>query len=155
MDPRSAATPEVLAQQLQLGMQIFGETVGARRTLGEIGSVQKQLADIQQKIGTQNKELQSRLTEAQSTIDKILSNRVPDPVQAPGLRDAYTGLASALRVVENGDRVAPSQAIAVYQESSRQVKARIAEWDHFKHTQLENLDQQLRQANLPPVRIGH
>jgi photosystem II stability/assembly factor-like uncharacterized protein len=155
MDPRSAATPEVLAQQLQLGMQIFGETVGARRTLGEIGSVQKQLADIQQKIGTQNKELQSRLTEAQSTIDKILSNRVPDPVQAPGLRDAYTGLASALRVVENGDRVAPSQAIAVYQESSQQVKARIAEWDHFKHTQLENLDQQLRQANLPPVRIGH
>ena len=46
----------------------------------------------------------------------------------PGLQDAYTGLVSALRVVESGDRAVPSQAIAVYQESSRQVKARVAEW---------------------------
>ncbi len=52
MDPRSAATPEVLAEQLQLGQQIFGETIEARRALAEIGSVQKQLADIQQKLRT-------------------------------------------------------------------------------------------------------
>src|SRR5580698_10216205 len=36
MDPRSAATPEVLLQQLQLGNQIFAETVEARRALAEI-----------------------------------------------------------------------------------------------------------------------
>ena len=41
MDPRSSATPEVLLQQLQLGNQIFAETVEARRALAEIASVQK------------------------------------------------------------------------------------------------------------------
>ena len=62
MDPRSPATAEVLAQQLQLGQQIFGETIEARRALAEIGSIQKQLADLQPKLGTTEKaELQSAL----------------------------------------------------------------------------------------------
>jgi len=69
----------------------------------------------------------------------------------PGLQDANTALASALRVVENGDRAAPAQAIAVYEESSRQVKARIAEWTRFKQTQLEQVNRQLREAKLAPV----
>ncbi len=80
MDPRSPATPEVLAQQLQLGQQIYGETIEARRALAEIDSVQKQLGDIQrklgqqklgqQKMGTQNEPLKSALAEAQSGIEQ-------------------------------------------------------------------------------------
>ena len=56
MDPRSPATPEVLAQQLQLGQQIFAETIEPRRALAEMGSVQKQLADIQKKLGQEKSE---------------------------------------------------------------------------------------------------
>src|SRR5208282_1710963 len=73
MDPRSPATPEILAQQLQMGQQIFGETIEARRTLAEIASVQKQLGDIQEKLeqqkpATQDAQLKSSLTDAQSAI---------------------------------------------------------------------------------------
>jgi hypothetical protein len=74
--------------------------------------------------------------------------------EGPGLQDAYTGLASALRVVESGDRAVPAQAIAVYKESSQQVKARIAEWDRFKQTRLVQLNQQLRDANFAPIAIA-
>ncbi len=153
MDPRSPATPEVLAQQLQLGQQIFGETIEARRALAEIGSVQKQLADIQQKPGAQSAPLKSALAEAQSGIGKILTNK-EHATEDPGLQDAYAGLASALRVVEGGDRAVPSQAIAVYKESSQQVKARIAEWARFKQTRLAQLNQQLREANFAPIAIA-
>ncbi len=158
MDPRSAATPEVLAQQLQLGQQIFGETIEARRALAEIGSVQKQLADVQQKLGQQKSgaksaQLKTALGEAQSEIAKILANK-EHAAGGPGLQDAYTSLASALRVVENGDRAVPSQAIAVYRESSQQVKARIAEWAGFKKTKLAQLNQQLREANFAPIAIS-
>ncbi len=158
MDPRSAATPEVLAQQLQLGQQIFGETIEARRALAEIGSVQKQLADIEQKLaqqkqGAQSAQLKSALAEAQSEIGKILTNK-EHAAGGPGLQDAYTSLASALRVVENGERAVPSQAIAVYRESSQQVKARIAEWAGFKQTKLTQLNQQLREANFAPIAIS-
>lgn len=159
MDPRASATPEELTQQLQLGQQIFGETIEARRALAEIGSVQKQLTDIQlkviqQKLGAQNGQLKSALTEAQSSIDMILTNKEHLVDDGPGLQDAYTGLASALRVVESGDRAVPSQAIAVYKESSQQIKPRVAEWVQFKQTRLPQLNQQLRDANLAPIAIA-
>jgi len=154
MDPRSRATSEVLGRQLAVGRQIFGETVEARRALAEIGSVQKQLADIQQKLPSQSTQLKSALAEAGSAIGKILTNKEHAADKSPGLQDAYASLASALRVVESGDRVVPSQAIAVYQESSPQVKARIAEWARFKQTRLAQLNQQLLEANLAPIVIA-
>jgi hypothetical protein len=70
------------------------------------------------------------------------------------LQDAYTGLASALRVVEGGDRAVPSQAIEVYEESSRQVKARIAEWARFKQTGSVELNQRLREARMDPIAMA-
>jgi photosystem II stability/assembly factor-like uncharacterized protein len=158
MDPRSRASSEILAQQLQLGQQIFGETIEARRALAEIGSVEKQLADLQQNLGQQKLEqqtslLESALVEVRSGISKILTNK-EHAGEGLGLQDAYTGLASALRVVESGDRAVPAQAIAVYQESSPQVKVRIAEWVRFKQTRLAQLNQQLREAKLAPIAIA-
>ncbi len=159
MDPRSPATSETLRQQLQLGRQIFGEIMEARRALGEIVSVQKQLTDIQQKLGqekseTQRAQLNSALAEAQSGILTILANKGHAADEDLGLKEGYAGLASALRAVESGDRAVPSQAIAVYKESSPQVKARIADWTRFKQTRLTQLNQQLRQANLAPIAIA-
>ena len=159
IDPRSPATPEILTQQLQLGRQIFGETIEARRALAEINSVQKQLADIQQKLGPQkagpqSAQLKPALAEAQSEIGRILTNKEHTPAQDLGLQSAYTGLASALRVVESGDRAVPSQVIAVYRESSQQVRARIAEWTHFKQVKLDQLNRQLRKASLAPIVIA-
>jgi photosystem II stability/assembly factor-like uncharacterized protein len=159
MDPRSPATPEILAQQLQLGRQIFAEATEPRRALAEIGSIQKQLADIQVKVehepsAAQNAEIKSALSEAQSAIARIVMSKERPEQEGPGLQDAYAGLVSALRVVESGDRAVPSQAIAVYQESSRQVKARVAEWTRLKQTNLVQLNQKLREAKLTPVAIA-
>jgi hypothetical protein len=158
MDPRSPATPDVLKQQFQLGQQIFAETITARRTLAQIGSVQKQLSDMQQKPGAQSAQLQSALAESQTAIGKILANKEytagESSDKSSGLQNAYAALASALHVVENGDRVVPSQAVAVYKESSVQVKAGIAEWERFKHTQLDQLNLKLREANVAPVTVA-
>jgi hypothetical protein len=63
-------------------------------------------------------------------------------------------MASALRVVEGGDRPVPSQAIAVYNESNQSVKAAIAEWSDFKTTKLPRLNQKLSEANLAPIAIS-
>lgn len=159
MDPRSPATSEVLAQQLQLGRQIFAQTMEARRALAEMDSVQKRLADIQKKLGqekpdTQNASVVSALTSAQSAIARLVVNKEHVAAEAPGLQDAYTGLASALRVVESGDRAVPSQAIAVYKESSQQASSCIAKWNQFKQSQLAQLNQQLGKANLTPIPIA-
>ena len=151
MDPRSPATPEVLQQQVQLGRQIFGEAIEARRALAEIASVQKQLVDVEQKV-SQNPTLRAALADAQSEVAKILSNK--EDLKHKGLEDDYFELASALRVVEGGDRAVPSQAIAVYKESSQRVKEGIAQWTRFKQMTLAQINQKLREGSLAPIAIS-
>jgi photosystem II stability/assembly factor-like uncharacterized protein len=152
MDPRSSATLEILHQQFQLGQKIFAETLEARRALAEIASLQKQLADRENRLGDDNSEIKSALANAQIEISKIEAPGTAG--QAPGLQDAFAGMAAALRVVEGGDRAVPSQAIAVYNESSQRVKVAIGEWSEFKTTKLLWLNQKLSQANLAPIAIS-
>ena len=152
MDPRSPATPDILEQQMELGQKMFTETLAARRALAEIGSVQKQLSEVEQKLGETNPALKAALAVAQSDLANILAKRDTDA--EAGLQSAYTDLVSALHVVEGGDRAVPSQAIAVYEESSPRIRAAIAEWISFKQKKLPPLNQELRQANLAPVAIS-
>ena len=129
-------------------------TVEPRRALAEITSVQKQIADLQQKLGKQNGQLKSALAEADVEVGNILTRKDKPSGQAPGLQDAYKDLASALRVVEGGDRTVPSQAIALYREAIPQMKARITEWTTYKQTKLTHLNQQLVIGNLAPITIS-
>jgi hypothetical protein len=154
MDPRSPATPEVLAEQFQLGKEIFSKTLEARRALAEISSLQKRLAGVEQGPAGQAAQFKSALTEVESSVNKIVATIERSPQQGPGLRDAYNGLASALQVVESGDRPVPTQAVSVYQQSSQQVDACIREWAEFKQVKLPQFNQQLRRANLAPITLG-
>jgi photosystem II stability/assembly factor-like uncharacterized protein len=149
MDPRSSATPEILQQQLELGQQMFADTLEARRALAEISSVQEQLAEAEQKLGEQNPDLKSALTNAQSEILTIITHKQEQPAE---LKDGYTNLVSALRVVEGGDRSVPSQAIALYKEARQRIKGSIAEWTKFKQTTLLQLNQRFREGGLAPIR---
>ncbi len=152
MDPRSAATVSMLQEQLKLAQQMYAETLVARRAIAEISSLKKQIADLRQKVDSHS-QLKSALDDAQSKVEKILTGEKTED-QTKGLQDAYSGVASALHVVESGDRTAPAQAIAVYRESSQQVKARIGEWTAFKQTELPKLNQKLHEGNLGPIAIS-
>jgi photosystem II stability/assembly factor-like uncharacterized protein len=159
MDPRSPATQQVLEKQFQLGRQIFAETVAARRALAEISLVQKRLGDAQQQIEQQKSEkanahLKASLAAAQLALLRILENKDEGANGLPGLSAANVALASALRVVQSGDREVPSQAIAVFDESSQQVKQRIAQWSEFKLKTLPPLNDALHRAGLAPVTIA-
>ncbi len=171
MDPRSPAKPEDLAQQLQLGREIFGATHNARRVIEQIASVQKQLASAQAKANPSGQtdeihspqpnqatagagNLGSSLRDSQVSITAIVSGDGRDAGEK-GLQEAADALASALRVVEGGDRAVPSQALAVYKESSEQVKKRGAEWEKFKQTALPQLNQKLQQAASEPIKVPH
>jgi photosystem II stability/assembly factor-like uncharacterized protein len=154
LDPRSPATPEILRQQLQLGQQIFGKTMEARCALDEIASLRKQLADLEQKVGEKDSAIKSALRDAQTEISKIVTKPEASAAQSAGLESAFVHMASALRVVESGDRAVPSQAIAVYEQSNQSVRAGIVEWREFKRTRLPWLNQKLSEANLALIGDG-
>jgi hypothetical protein len=153
MDPRSSATAETLQQQLQIGQQIFAETLEARRALAEIASLQKQLTDLEPKLG-ENSAIKTALADAQAELSKIVTGKGTVPGQTVGLQGAFTELTSALRTVKSGDRAVPAQAIAVYDEADQRIKAAIAEWKEFKTTKLPQLNQKLQEGKLPPIVIS-
>jgi hypothetical protein len=154
MDPRSAATPEILRQQFQLANQIFIEAMEARRVLSEINSVQKQIAEAQRKLGERSPEVKLALADVQSGIAEILKKKDANSVLSAGLQEAYQNLVSALRVVERGERATPAQAIALHKESSQQAKISIEEWTTFQQMKLAPLNQRLHQTGISPITIS-
>ena len=158
MDPRSPATEEGLRKQFELAQQIYGEAVEARRTLAEIKAVQKQLSGLQQNAASQTADLKAGLAEAQNILNKIVLHKIVDSKvdgseHDLGLQGASRNLASALHVVESGDRATPAGAIAVYKEASDQMKARTREWMTFQQTTLPSLNERLRQAGLAVITV--
>jgi photosystem II stability/assembly factor-like uncharacterized protein len=153
MDLRSPATSKTLQQQLQVGQQMFAETLEARRALAEIASLQKQLTDLEQKLGD-NSAMKPAVADAQAELSKIVTGKGTVPGQTAGLQGAFAELTSALRVVESGDRAVPAQAIAIYDESNQRIKTAIAEWSEFKTTKLPQLNQKLQEGNLAPIAIS-
>jgi hypothetical protein len=153
MDPRSPATPQELLQQQRLGTEISADSLEARRALAEINSVQKEITDLQNKAEL-SAELRPILAEAQSELSQILTKKNGDSPATVGLQQAYNNLAAVLQVVEGGDRAVPSQALAVYHESTPEIRARIADWTTFKQTRLPQLNQRLHDAGVSTITIS-
>ena len=152
MDPRSAATAEIFSGNWIWRRKFTLSTLEARRVLAEMSSVQKKIADAQQKLGEQNPGMKAALSGAQSEIEKILTNKTGS--EQTGLQFAFIGLTSALRAVESGERAAPAQAVELYKQSSEQIKARTAEWTLFKQRKLPALNQKLTEAKIAPISIA-
>jgi photosystem II stability/assembly factor-like uncharacterized protein len=153
MDPRSPATPAILQRQFELARQIPGELNDLRRSIAEIKSVQKQLTDLQQKAPSQSSDLKASLAEAQSALNRLVTGKADGSERDLGLQDASRNLASALRVVESGDRATPAGALAVYKDAGDQAKSRIAEWSTWKQSTLPSLNRQLQQGGLPVIAL--
>jgi hypothetical protein len=117
--------------------------------MAEIESVQKQLTDMQQKLGGDHPAAARSIDDVLKRISEVLKGKNDD-----GLAEANTGLNAALRVVEGGDRTPPIQALELYSESSAGVKAGTKSWKQLKAGVLSELNAQLRRERLQEVQIS-
>jgi hypothetical protein len=149
MDPRSTATSEDLRRQYSFGQQIFADAMQSRIALTQIRLVQSQLTATRAKLSAPQSDLGKSIDALQEVLKKIVTGTNRD--EGMGLDPASRSIASALRVVEGGDRPAPSQAIAVFEESSLAAKLRIKEWNQLRAEQLSDLNNKLRLAGLSAI----
>lgn len=153
MDPRSSATPAELEQQQETGQRIYQETIRSRRALAEMQSVEKALPTEQQARATPA--LQAATERMRQAMTRILDGAdARGGAEGMGLREANTGLVSALRVVESGDRTIPAQALELERQASRAMQTRVEQWRQLKANQLPELNRQLRLAKLPAIQIA-
>ncbi len=153
MDPRSGATPEVLAEQLRVGLEIFAQARKGRQTAAEITTVKKHLDELKRQL-TDKPSLRGQVTAMLVAIGNIEAGSTVAPGRPIGLGEANSGLGASLRVVEGGDRTIPEQALQVYRQSEEALKARLADWQLLKARQLVQLNQALQEAGLNPVQVA-
>ena len=153
MDPRSSATPGVLAQQFQLSQQMFLAVTQGRQGLAEIMAMQKKVSAARQNLAKASAELQLGVAQVQDEMQKILKGSGETFGDSIGLEQAVLGVGGALGVAESGDRAVPSQGIEVFEEFDRALKQRLEEWSRLKTSRLPQLNDQLKQANMAPLAI--
>jgi hypothetical protein len=142
MDPRSKATAAELAEQQQLGLEIFGETRRVRQAQDQMKAAKEALDKVKQKVKEQL-QLTVQIEKILADITDIDSGGKSNTM---GLRTAGSGLQAALRVVESGDRAVPQQAMEVYRTSDEAAKSRIAEWQKLQSGELAELNRELKKA---------
>jgi photosystem II stability/assembly factor-like uncharacterized protein len=112
MDPRSRATIADLTQQFQWAQRAFEDMLRARQAASEVDSLKKQISDAKAQLNQQQK----------SSLDAV----------SEGLHSSVTDLTAALNALESADRTPPSQVIALYLESSRTLKTKLADWNKLR-----------------------
>ncbi len=148
MDPRSSATPEVLAQQQKLGLQIYGEAMQARKALAQLEIVSKKLAALKPQLQTSHPDLMPQITAVESALKAVKAGTPGPPGTISGLAASSSALSSALRVVESGDRTTPSQALEVYRLADEAAKTSLADWQKLQLGALAELNRSLQSQGL-------
>jgi photosystem II stability/assembly factor-like uncharacterized protein len=156
MDPRSAATSQVLDQQFTVADAIYLQTLASRKAMAELESVESQL----KKLGStsdNSADLQKTLRAALAKLQTIRGEEHPnlnEPQKEIGLAEANAGLGVVLRVVESGDRPAPAQALAIFDDMKRAANEQIAAWQRFKVNELAKVNAELQRAHQAPLEIS-
>ena len=142
MDPRSKATTADLAEQQRLGLEIFLQTQRVRQAQDQIKAAKESLAKFNGKL-KDKPQLMEQTQKITAAMNRIESG---NDAGTMGLRAAGSGLQSALRVVESGDRTVPQQALEVYRLADDAAKLRLAEWQKLKSGELPELNRELEKA---------
>jgi photosystem II stability/assembly factor-like uncharacterized protein len=152
MDPRSKATAVELEQQLTLALEIFGDVKRGRQALAEMHAAGSSLGKLEEQLKG-HPQLLAQAEKLETTMGGIEKGSKLEP-EAMGLEAAVSGLQSALRVVEGGNRTTPEQAIEVYRLSDEANKRRIAEWKKLKSGEMTEFNRAVQQDGLRPIEIS-
>jgi photosystem II stability/assembly factor-like uncharacterized protein len=156
MDPRATATPLVLEHQFTLAESIYTQLRASRKAMAELDSVQSQLKKLD--VSDNPDSLRDAIHNAQAKLETIRAgahgSADKSSQQQAGLADASAGLITDLRMVESGDRTAPAQAIAIFDQMNKASQAGVAAWETFKKGDLDALNASLTDAHREPVKIA-
>lgn len=157
MDPRAAATSQVLDQQFTLADSIYTQTLASRKAMAELEGVESQLKKIEAGGESNPPYLAQTLHDALAKLQKIKGGD-DDADEAEGtetgLAQANAGLGTALRMVESGDRTAPAQALEIFNEMSKAAHQKIEAWEQYKIVELNRVNDALTRAHLKTVQVA-
>jgi hypothetical protein len=159
MDPRVKTPPEGLRQQFTTALGAWEAMHRANAALAEIKKVRSQLRSRPEKpdkgLVAAMDALDKKVAELQGARRPRRADMVASGIQSGADRQSLTSLvgefAAILQLVEGADVAPTTQAVAAAEQSEHALSELLATWSRLKSQDLGALNQQLRQANLPPL----
>jgi uncharacterized small protein (DUF1192 family) len=153
LDPRVSAPPEAIAQQNELALLCYNGINRVRAVQAEIGKLKAQLPALKSRAG------QGATADALTAFEQKLS---AIEGAAGGFRGggggAGSGVArlageflSIMNLVDAVDAQPTAQAKAAAQALQKSLDEQVARWQAIKNDEVKKLNEQLRQAGLPPL----
>ena len=156
MDPRTQATTPELAQQFTLADSVYSQTRASRKAMAELAGVESQLKTLDAKRASNPAAVNQAVHEALEKLQAIRGGEAEEQEQEqePGLAEANTGLGVSLRMIESGDRTAPSQALVISGQMGKAARAKVEAWQRFKTTDLAAVNAALARAHQQPLQVA-
>jgi photosystem II stability/assembly factor-like uncharacterized protein len=159
MDPRVTAPPAGIAKMFEVSFGCYEGIRKIREAQAEIRSLRARLQSLRGQAG------QGAAADALDEFDKRAAALDPapggpargGPPAAPAGEQTFTRLAAELNVImaiaESADAEPTAQAVAAYDESRKSLGDLLARWDEMKNKGLNDLNEKLRRANMPGVKL--
>jgi hypothetical protein len=160
MDPRVKTPPEGLRQQFSAALGAWEAMRRTNAALSEIRKVRSQLRSRAEKsdkgtLAAARDALDKKVAQLQGARRPRRADMVASGIQPGADGESLTRLvgefAGILQLVDGADAAPTTQAVAAAEQLERTLSELLATWSRLKSQDLPALNQQLRQANLPPV----
>jgi photosystem II stability/assembly factor-like uncharacterized protein len=144
MDPRVKTPPAELQKQFDESMECYAALQKAEVAL-------EQLRDLQTKLQKARPGVRGPLAEAMQALEDKARTLEGTARNEPTLDGARTDLAALLDKIQQTDAAPQRQTVQECHELIAALGKLLSRWEQLKTSEIESLNAQLRQANLPPL----
>ncbi len=152
MDPRVTTPPDGLNRQWELEMQVAAAIARDYEAVQAVRSVRSQLGTIAPRAQA----LSAEIAALDQKLAALEGGGSPGPRRASGgatLAQLNASLRTIFEAADSADAAPTTQLIATFAETQKSLDSQLQQWDASK-TDIESLNQKLRQANLPEIRLN-
>jgi hypothetical protein len=153
MDPRVKTSPADLQKKLALELQLTSTMAQSSQAVSQARSIREQLGKVAKSA---NEPLGDSVEALDQNISAILGGRPDSAVpasQKPALGAADTTVVALYKEVEKADAAPTTAQVEAFTKTESELEAAIKRWEGVKANELPALNQQLRAAGLPELRL--
>ena len=153
MDPRVKTSPAGLQKKFDLEMQLASALSRGSEAVSQARSVHEQLGKLDESAKGSLKDSVEALNEKISAILGGPADSATSDSQRSRLAPANSTVIALYKEVENADSPPTTAQVEAFANAENELVAAIKRWDEIKASELPVLNQQLRAAGLPELRL--
>jgi photosystem II stability/assembly factor-like uncharacterized protein len=153
MDPRVKTAQAGLQQQFKLSQDLYTQLLTLSPAAEQAGTVRKQLKDLQSRATGDALAAVNALDQKLQALAGGVTRRPGPGTEPPTLGGLKTKFLTLFNVFQEADVVPSSQAAAAVADLKKQLPPLMERWNALKSQDIPALNQQLKNANLPELKV--